>query len=61
MPVENPKGLSEAQIEKLKKPYAHNTGPAVDYKQALKGLDDFDQENPTLWADVARLLGRTQG
>lgn len=61
MPIENPRGLSEAQIEKIEKPYAHNTGPAIDYKRAVQALDDFDRENPELWSDVTRLLSRAQG
>lgn len=61
MPVENKAGLSKAQIEKIQKPYAHNTGPKVDYDLARKGLEDFDRENADLWKDVTRLLSRSQG
>lgn len=60
MPVENPRGLSQAQLDKLEQPYAHNAGPAVDYAKAQRALDDFDRENPNLWGSVARMLSKPQ-
>jgi hypothetical protein len=60
MPIENPDGLSEAQIAKIESPYAHNSGPEFDYSKAIQGLEDFNKENPSLWAEVARLLNEKQ-
>jgi hypothetical protein len=60
MPIENPHGLSEAQIAKIESPYAHNTWTEFDYSKAIQGLEDFNRENPSLWAEVARLLNEKQ-
>lgn len=60
MPVENPNGLSEAQVAKIESPYAHNSGPELDYAKAIQGLADFNKENPSLWAEVTRLLNQKQ-
>jgi hypothetical protein len=60
MPIENPNGLSEAQIAKIKSPYARNSWPEFDYSEAIQGLEDFNKENPLLWAEVARLLNEKQ-
>jgi hypothetical protein len=60
MPVENPQGLSREQREKINKPYAHNTGPQVDYTRAKQALSEFDQENPGLWGSVTGMLAKPQ-
>ena len=59
MPIENPNGLSEAQIAKIESPYAQNSGPEFDYSN-IQGLEDFNKENPLLWTEVARLLNEKQ-
>lgn len=60
MPVENPQGLSQAQRDKINKPYAHNAGSSVDYARAKQGLSQFDQENPDLWRSVTGMLAKPQ-
>ena len=45
MRLVNPSGLSKQQREKVDKPYAHNTGEAVDFSNLEKAADNFVSRN----------------
>ena len=58
MIVENKQGLTPAQIQQVEQPFARNDGRPVNYQRAAAALDEFDRDNPDLWAQVGRIMDK---
>ncbi|GAA4253268.1 hypothetical protein GBZ26_14330 [Azospirillum formosense] len=59
MIITNSQGLSESQKQKVKKPYASNSGKPIDFKAAARKADAFFEANPDLLKDTAELLNES--
>ncbi|MBF0332881.1 MAG: hypothetical protein HQL40_04425 [Alphaproteobacteria bacterium] len=57
---ENRDGLSQRQIEKIRKPYAHNTAPGTDFHAVARSLRSERCDDDDVWAAVSTLLATAQ-
>ncbi len=56
--IENSRGLSQAQVDKIRKPFAHNSEARIPYKAVTKELENDSDAN--VWSDVSKLLSCAQ-
>ncbi len=58
---ENTGVLTQAQIDKITKPYAHNTAPSTDFKKVAGILNaGTSRDDTAAWSAVSNMLSAAQ-